>query len=169
MIDLQVKMVAWFRNLISLRRSAFYFNKGPVHQLLEDNEHRVAPHAAAICDSTVSRRNMRHVHSSLPSDSIRSGGPFVVSFRRRLIGSMTCEVVGSGVRCLRGGVFDYKCSRTSQPSCSYRVGSERVHAKMGFLSLVSPGGGIPCASIGVKKCCRSEADMHATMTWKRVD
>jgi hypothetical protein len=46
----EVEVLAWLRYLVSLRCSPLGLDKGPVHQLLEDDEHRVPPHASAIWD-----------------------------------------------------------------------------------------------------------------------
>ena len=44
----QVEVVAWFGNLLLLGCFAFAFDICPVHELLEDDEHREASDAAAI-------------------------------------------------------------------------------------------------------------------------
>ena len=46
----EVEVLAWFRYLVSLRCSSLGLDKSPVHELLEDDKHRVPPHASAICD-----------------------------------------------------------------------------------------------------------------------
>ena len=44
----KIEILAWFRYLFSLRRPAFGLVVCLVHEFLQENEHRVAPHTSAI-------------------------------------------------------------------------------------------------------------------------
>jgi hypothetical protein len=49
----EVEVVAWLRDFVSLRSPSLGLDEGAVHQLLEDDEHRVAAHTPTICPASV--------------------------------------------------------------------------------------------------------------------
>ena len=89
-------MVAWFGDLVAARRLAFAFDIGAVHEFLEDDEHGVAADTASICSRQrwfMTSEGDSGPAVNLPRERILSGGPLVVSLRRKFTGSMATAVV----------------------------------------------------------------------------
>lgn len=87
--DDEVKVVAWLGDFMSSGSAAFCFDKGSVHELLDDDEHGVTSDTTSICVrvgllARLAGREKALVsvgwEESLPRDRTRRGGPFVVSF-----------------------------------------------------------------------------------------
>ena len=78
----KIEVVCGFRYLIPSGRFAFNLHIGPMHKFLNDNKHGIATDATSIWYDALAMTDEKLSKTS-PKDSIRSGGPFVVSFRRK--------------------------------------------------------------------------------------